>query len=252
MHDNAKKRYRTVVNKILTTYHAICSIETLCKAYGVTFVATHANEIKEKTLEKDASESAKKKKKEMADKAKVIASLTIEDLREHNPDLLAEIQGVAILKNALDMTKELKQITLEMIDTVKNPGIDEDVKQEYIDRWHEDVDATLTRVGAMANAMENSDSSPQTPHQNGVATKRQYKCTICNETGHTAKTHDRVKAAQFGFDVDSLSSDFNNATKVTSGNIRALPSVGANYDTSRFKKLNEADDDLDDDFFDDL
>ncbi len=62
-----------------------------------------------------------------------------------------------------------------------SPGIDDDVKQEYIDRWHEDVDAALTCVGAMANAMENSDSpltsSPQTPHQNGVATKtkKQYK-----------------------------------------------------------------------------
>ena len=205
----------------------------------------------------------------MADKAKVIASLTIEDLREHNPDLLAEIQGVAILKNALDMTKELKQITLEMIDTVKNPGIDEDVKQEYIVRWRKDVDATLARVGAMADAMENSDSpltsSPQTPHQNGVATKRAKKpstCSICGETGHTAKTHDRVRAGQYGFDVDSLSSDFNNATKVTSGNIRALPSVGANYDTSRFRVTRQIEEgervdwvheeDLDDDFFDDL
>jgi hypothetical protein len=58
----------------------------------------------------------------MADKAKVIVStsLTVEDLREHNPDLY-----VAILKNAFDMTKELKQVTLEMIDTVRDPGIDE-------------------------------------------------------------------------------------------------------------------------------
>jgi hypothetical protein len=59
----------------------------------------------------------------------------------------------------------------------------------------------------MADAMENCDSpltsSPQTPHQNGVETKtkRQYKCTTCGETGHTAKTHDRVRAGQFGFDL---------------------------------------------------
>ena len=65
VYDNAKKRYRTVVNKILTTYHAICCSEALCKNYSLAYIPTHAEEIKEKTLEKDANESAKKKEKEI-------------------------------------------------------------------------------------------------------------------------------------------------------------------------------------------
>ncbi len=84
------------------------------------------------------------------------------------------------------MTKQLKQITVAMIDVVTDPGIDEDVKQEHIDRWHEDFDS-LANLEASSEAMKNSDSpltsSPQTPHQNGGVTKRQYKVlTTCGET----------------------------------------------------------------------
>ena len=117
VYENAKKRYRTVVNIILSHYHGICSSEQLCRNYGLGFCPIYADEIKAKTLERHEKISAKKKEKNDNFKREVIESLTVEELLEFNPDLVVEIERNAVSSTVKKILKQLDIIKFESFGT---------------------------------------------------------------------------------------------------------------------------------------
>ena len=159
VYDNAKKRYRTVVNKILTRYNGICTSEQLCRNYGLEFCSHHADEIKTKTLERDAKISAKKKNKIDEFKKEVVESLTVEELLQFNSNLVAEIERNSIIYTTKQLLKQLNIIkleTFEVIKTVKDDNIQ--LKKSYDKLTSKIVNFTIDLI--------NADKYPLTQREN--------------------------------------------------------------------------------------
>lgn len=159
VYDNAKKRYRTVVNKILTRYNGICTSEQLCRNYGLDFCSHHANEIKTKTLERDAKISAKKKNKDEKFKREVIESLTVEELLEFNQDLVAEIERNAVIYTTKQLLKQLNIIKLETFEVTKT------VKDDNI-QLKKSYDKLSSKIVNFIIDLINADKYPLTQREN--------------------------------------------------------------------------------------
>jgi hypothetical protein len=95
----------------MSKYHAILSSKSLCEVYGIPYDEVYARKLICKYTDIYQNEVEKKNDKELNHKIKVIKSLTVEDLRKHNPDIVKEIIGFTEkIESVIPLLKDITKV----------------------------------------------------------------------------------------------------------------------------------------------